>query len=336
MNHPLKPPEPPSEYLEANDLQYLKADDLYFSKLRNRLGLFESKVTVFREDKRVKLLAPILDLAFKKRNPETEETPLANSRPDALDVCCGDGNFLITLALKYAVTRCEGLDLSASKLKCAIANCAALRKPVTDHQSDKELTKEIKKFLSACPKNLLFEQDLRLFHRFFESANEVRSHGQNGGLPQPEPPKLPNVTLNFKLQNVYSYQGNEKFLVVFCLRMTKWIYLTMGDESIRMLLDKVLAKVAENGILVLGKVKKSSFKQTARLVHKKANSTFLFGRHQAAIREFMDKHGLVELEGVTDGEEARKHFWVLTREENKFWDDVIREKQTVQTEVLLK
>lgn len=334
MSHPFKPPESPLEYLEANDLQYLKADDLYFSALRNSLGVFESKMTVFKRDERVKQLEPILRHLLPQRTNSTCSPVDHKDSADVLDVACGQGNLLFSLALDYQVSRCEGLDLSASKLRIAVGNWASLKAHDIDQRSDKELAKEIRSFLAVCPKNLLFEQDLRLFHRFFESANEAKSAGDRPERDQKELPRLEDVVINFKLQNVFSYQGNEKFVVVFCLRLTKWVYLTMGEDSLRMLLDKVVGWMAENGVLVVNKVAKLSFKQTARVVHKKENSSMHFGRHQLVVSDFIERHCLAEVEG--GGEAVRKHFWVLTRRENKFWSDLTEQSHAHFNAELLK
>jgi len=345
MSHSLKPPEPPLEYLEANDLQYLKADDLYFSALRNSLGVFESKATVFKRDERVKLLEPILRLLFPPRtvvNDGLTEQKELNDFPDVLDVACGEGNFLFTLVLAYRVGRCEGLDLSASRLKIAVGNWANLKTQRIDQSSDKDMAKEIRGFLATCPKNLLFEQDLRLFHRFFESVNEAKSAREAWGKAREELPCLDEAVVNFKLQNVFSYQGSERFSVVFCLRLTKWVYLTMGEESLRMLLEKVLRWVAENGVLVINKVPKHSFKQTARVIHKKQNTSMHFGRHQVVISDFVERQSLTEVNVASGGGEeagkapANKHFWILTRKENKFWSDLVETTNSNLNGALLK
>lgn len=319
MSRPIKPPEPPLEYLDANDLRYLKADDLYFSVLRNSLGVFESKMTVFRRDKRAKMLEPVLKSLFRKRAANADAPTEVPDSPDIMDVACGEGNLLCTLALDYQLSRCEGLDLSASKLKIAVSNWMSLRTGDVSQTSDKEMAKEIRRFLATCPKNLLFEQDLRLFHRFFESVNEAKAARGQQGRSLEDLPRLDGVVMNLKLQNVFSYQGREQFVVVLCLRLTKWVYLTMGEESLRMLLEKVLGWVAENGVLIINKPAKHSFKQTARVVHKKQHSSMHFGRHQATVTDFIERNGLEE---VGAAGEAARHFWVLTRTENKFWRDL--------------
>ncbi len=323
MKQPPRPPEPPSEYLEANDLQYLKADDLYFSKLRNRFGLFESKIFVFKVDERVKELKPVLDLVFKRRGVDDAvgKEPFEFS---ALDIGCGEGDLLLTLAQNYRVGLCEGIDISATKLKIAVQNFKSLKVSASVQEEDRQLAREIKSFLTTCPKNLLFEQDLRLFHRFFETVNEASQNLRPNGSQLTEN-DLSGVTINFKMQNVFSYEGRSKFQTVFLLRMTKWVYLTMGEESLKMLLLKSVQRVAENGLLIISKVSKASFKQTARVVHKKENTTYLFGRHQAALGEFMERNGLEELGFIDDYPCLKKAYWVLTRKENTFWSEAHEE-----------
>lgn len=323
MKQPPRPPEPSPEYLEANDLQYLKADELYFSSLRNRFGLFESKIFVFKADERIAELRPVLDLVFKRRGPD-ETVGKESPEFSALDIGCGEGDLLLTLAQHYRVGLCEGIDISATKLKIAVENFKSLKVSAAVQQEDRLLAREIKSFLTTCPKNLLFEQDLRLFHRFFETVSEANQASKANG-SRPADCDLSGVTINFKMQNVFSYDGKSRFQTVFLLRMTKWVFLTMGKKSLKMLLLKALRWVAENGLLVISKVGKASFKQTARVVHKKENTTYLFGRHQAALGEFMEMNGLEELGFIDEYPALKKAYWVLTRKENTFWNEAHEE-----------
>lgn len=312
-----RPPELPSELLEGTDLEYLKPDELYFSALRNRFGLFYSENLMFQIDSRVKYLQPILELMFA--NESNNQLEFDRSR-NVLDVGCGQGNFLLTLNMVHTIPINVGIDISAKKLKTAISNLKNLKSIPEKSEEDKNLTKEVKNFLNCCPKNIMFEEDLKLFDRFFETVKQEKSsNGQNG--KSENKAHLKSGQINFKLQSIFNFESDTKFRMVFCLRITKWVFLTLGETSLNLLLNKCLLLLSENGVLVLSRVERNSFKSTARAIHKKKNSSQLLILHQSTVSDFVIRNELIEINRFKKDKHLQNGFLIFTRKENRFWKD---------------
>jgi 7SK snRNA methylphosphate capping enzyme len=152
-----------------------------------------------------------------------------------LDIGCNSGKFTIDVAMYFRPKSILGIDIDAKLIEAA----------------GKHL-EERKEFDSAAQK----KQD--------SSSHDKDVNNIEGGDGMPVEYNRREI-VKFRQENcVENDVWDEKFEVIFCMSVVKWIHLNWGDDGVRRLFKKVHEHLEDGGLFVLEAQPWSSYKKKQR------------------------------------------------------------------------
>lgn len=178
-----------------------------------------------------------------------------NSR--VLDVGCGDGKFCLDLFLHSEAKMVLGIDLDAGLIKIASNHVSKISidppmAPTDNTSAPLKLSdlKEMPKSFQSILKNLGMS-NIKPMSLNTSQTNYPFSNRLIADLSTPK--KRPAIS--FEVSNILSFhppvQNQQKFDIITCFSLTKWVHLNWGDEGLLTLFKKIRDSLKLGGLLIL-------------------------------------------------------------------------------------
>ncbi|KAL0485424.1 RNA methyltransferase [Acrasis kona] len=155
---------------------------------------------------------------------------------DILDVGCNVGLFTIQIAEHLKPKQIKGVDIDAGLIRKANKIKEEIK------FSDLTLEESIDAIVTSTSNRQRKAKEFVL-----ETNNKITDHDSTNNVSFPD-----NVT--FERLNIVAEESvteQEKYDVIFCLSITKWVHLNNGDDGIKLLFKKVFEMLRPGGLFIL-------------------------------------------------------------------------------------
>ncbi|KAJ5073098.1 7sk snRNA methylphosphate capping enzyme [Anaeramoeba ignava] len=179
---------------------------------------------------------------------------------NCLDIGCNSGFLTLKIAYNYNVKSMVGIDIDNSLINKAKIRNRKKKEKIKNKFIQEKIKEKLKTEygFTKVPLSFLVNKDLI----------EMIEEDEKKKMIENEEIQMPNI--EFRQENFLdNLEIKEKFEVILCLSVTKWIHLNWGDLGIKKMFRKIYDSLEVNGLFILEPQPLKSY-----IKRKKMNSKF--------------------------------------------------------------